>query len=72
MSTLNIETVVAAWRDQDFFEGLESSMQDLIPASPAGKVKMPVIRNPDGLGECITLLNDNCNLTMVGPDGCLA
>jgi mersacidin/lichenicidin family type 2 lantibiotic len=66
MAKLDVDVIVKAWRDADFFEGLDSSLRQEIPASPAG----PVFQLKREAEACITLLNDNCNLTMVGPDGC--
>jgi mersacidin/lichenicidin family type 2 lantibiotic len=70
MSDVALNMIVNSWRDQEFFEGLDDSMKQRIPASPVGPINAsPRPRNADAVGS-ITLLNDDCNMTMVGPDGC--
>jgi mersacidin/lichenicidin family type 2 lantibiotic len=70
MSNLAPQTIVNSWRDQDFFESLDDSMKREIPANPAGFAKASPFPRKEEIISAITLLNDNCNLTMVGPDGC--
>jgi mersacidin/lichenicidin family type 2 lantibiotic len=65
-----VKAIVSAWRDEEFFESLEAPLRERIPLHPAGALQSPPLNRKRAVAT-MTLLNDDCNSTMVGPHGCL-
>jgi mersacidin/lichenicidin family type 2 lantibiotic len=70
MSDLNIKTIVSAWRDEDFFNALDAFSKARVPSNPSGSIGNAPLPFPQDAGAAMSLLNDDCSMTMIGPHGC--
>ena len=61
-----VKITINAWRDEEFFEGLNAEMKSELPESPLGKVKLHLVP------ECgnITLVNQGTNCSTSAADCC--
>ena len=63
MNQLSVSEIVKAWRDEDYFESLDSLMRGGVPANPAGELKFRAARqSADEAMSHSTMINDCCGI----------